>query len=166
MARKGKFLNMLEGYTKIYEQYYLLVSLCNIALSRLIFTGKLMAFICSIFGTFYIVKHYRSASPIMLAFFIAFTIDAIAFYDATCADLFKVRLVFHEFKRELDQCFHHQLFSQAPLTRKQTIALRFRVKAIPALGIREASFRCMDSKSMLAFIDFYIEQVISLLLAF
>ena len=160
----GNFAHALEEYVKVYEYYQVFIALSNVAFSRMVFTGKLMAFSCSIFGSFYVLKNYHTASRLVLAFFACLSMDAIAFYTISFRHLFRIPSFFRNWKRELEQLVCKRLVTRGRLTAEEK-ALHHRIKVKPALGIREGGFRYMESMSVLVFIDFYITELISLSLA-
>lgn len=156
---------LLEEHIKFFEKEQLFIILCNALFSRILFTGKLMAFSCSIFGTFYVVKNFRTGSIPLLANFAVFSIDALAFYVLSCRDLYEVPRVFREAKQDMLSFVCNRLSVRGRLTTEQRV-LYCRFKTKPIMGISDGGFRSMESISVLVFLDFYVNQVISLLLTF
>ena len=151
----------LDACIDTFDFFHMIVRLCNTLFNRILFTGKLGALSCSIFGTYYVLTHYSTASPILLFFIGAVSTDGIAFYVISCQKLFQVPGVMRNVKSLCAALLHEERTKLTPWDFK---VREYKIHAMPALGISDGGFRYMDSISTLIFIDFYLNQVISLLL--
>ena len=120
-----------------------------------------MALACSIFGTYYVLSSY-SDSMICTLFFAFLSVAAVSFYLGSCQYLFHIPDIFR-LRRELCHAMLHRVqkrgFEQLSIKiRKRRLA------AIPLIGYKDGSFRVLESSSSLSFIDFYVTNVITLLL--
>ena len=119
-----------------------------------------MALSCSIFGTYYVLSNY-SESIIFTIFFALLSINAIAFFLISCQLLFQVPNFVRARKELCGAMLHKAGNGFEPLD----VEIRDRrLKAIPQIGCKDGSFRVLESEASLNFIDFYVNQVISLLL--
>ena len=151
---------VIEKSIKMINYYYVLISLCNVLFSDVLFTGKLMALACSILGTFYIIFSENSSLMLML-FFGALSVQAIAFYTVSCHKLFGVKDVVGKMKENCELMVDKKGNNLTPRERK---IFHYQLKALPTIGIKDGGFRILQSESTLLFIDFYLNNVISLLL--
>ena len=151
----------LDKCINLFDYFHMIVKLCNVLFSRVLFTGKLMALSCSIFGTYYVMTHIHSSSPILLIFFTALSIQAIGFYVVSCKKLFQVPGTMGKMKQLCGSLLEKEKGKITPWDLK---VRQYKINTMPSLGISDGGFRYMDSLSTLIFIDFYLNQVISLLL--
>lgn len=152
--------DVIEKGVKRFYYYFVLISLVNILLSNIIFTGKLMALTCSILGTFYIIFGQESSLMLML-FFGACSFQALIFYTVSCQKAFGVPDLFARMRKDCKLLVNKKGNSLTPWDRK---LFHYQIKAVPAIGIKDGGFRILRSESTLLFIDFYVNSVISLLL--
>ena len=139
-----------------------MITLCNVLFSNILFTGKVMALSCSILGTYYIILEH-DASLVLTLFFGSLSIQAIAFYTVSCQKLFGIPLIFGNFTEQFELLLNKACNVMAPRERK---ILKYRIKVIPKIGIKDGGFRVLQSESTLLFIHFYLNTVISLLLLY
>ena len=148
-----------DGIEKL-GYYHTTITLCNVLFSNVSYTGKLMALTCSILGTYYLILT-REASYMLIVFFVALSIQAIAFYMISFRKLFEVPHMFASLKSHCAMMVNKEENWISPREKK---ILRYRIQIMPVIGIKEAGFRTLKIESMLDFIDFYVNTVISLLL--
>ena len=151
---------VIEQSIKRIHYHFVLNSLCNVLFSNVLFTGKLMALVCSILGTFFIIFS-EDASLMLILFFGTLSIQAFAFYTVSCHKLFGIQDVVRNLKKNCKQMVDKKGNYLTPWERK---VFYHRIKAIQAPGIKDGGFRILKSESTLLFIDFCINSVISLLL--
>lgn len=144
---------------RIYH-YFVIITLCNVLFSNVLFTGKLMALACSVLGTFYVLFS-PDASPMLMLFFGALSIQAIAFYTVSCHKLFGIQDVVAGMKENCKLMVDKEGNRLTPWERK---VFHYQINALPTIGIKDGGFRILQSESTLLFIDFYLNNVISLLL--
>ena len=140
--------------------YNVLVTLCNVLFSNVAYTSKLMALTCSILGTFYVIQS-RDASYMLIVFFGALSIQAIGFYSIAFKKLFEVPGTLETLKNHCSMLVSRKETRLTPWKRK---VLQYRIRIIPKIGIKDGGFRILESETLLLFIDFYLNSVISLLL--
>ena len=150
----------IDCYIKKYNDFHVLISLCNALFRNILFTGKLMALACSILGTYYVLSS-ENASYIFLLFFGAFSLNAILFYTIACQHLFSVPTVFERFKEHCSMMLNKR---ENVMTPWEEQVRKYRIQAMHKIGIKDGGFRVLQSVSTLLFIDFYLNTVISLLL--
>lgn len=143
------------------DYFHVVIRFCNILFSRVLFTGKLNGLSCSIFGTYFVLTHMNSASLILLLFFSALSINCIGFYLISCKKLFEVPKAMRAIKDLSANLLDNE---KENLPRWIYKVRKYKIKSMPSLGISDGGFRLMDSISVLVFLDFYLSQVISLLL--
>lgn len=133
---------------------------CNV-----LFTGKLQAFVGSILGTFYVIRNISSGSPLLLLFFATLSLNALAVYLISCKNLFELPSLMKEVKFVLATLSRKRAaFKKGkPRTNIVQTYVQRKIESIKVLGISDG-YREMDSIATLVFIDFYLGQVISLLL--
>ena len=153
-------MDFIEESIKKLDYYHVLITLCNVLFSNVLFTGKLMALACSILGTYYVILS-QDASPILMLFFVALTIQAIAFYTVSCQKLFGVPDVLGSLKNHCSMMVNKRGNGLTPQQRK---GMQYRIQMMPKIGIKDGAFRILKSQSTLLFIDFYLNTVITLLL--
>ena len=121
-----------------------------------------MALSCSIPGTYYVLSTNDSVS-IFTIFFSALSIQAIGFYTIPCEHIFRTPGNMESYKRNclivLNDMNHH-----GGVTVMDLNARRSKVNAMVRPGISDGGFRDLESMNTLLFIDFYVNNVISLLL--
>ena len=150
----------IDSHIKAMREFQVLMILCNELLGNVLFTGKIMALACAIFGTYYVLSSYNE-SIFFTVFFALLSILAITFYLISCKFLYDIPKLTQERKRlclaMLEKKENRRISQSDKLSRK------YRIRAIPELGSKDG-FRTLQSTSTLNFIDFYLSQVISLLL--
>ena len=151
---------MICKFTNKMKYYYVLITLCNVLFSNIIFTAKLMALACSMLGTYCVILR-RDASPMLMLFFGGLSFQAIAFYTTSCHKLFGVPDALDGLKENCNFMLNKKGSTLTPVEKK---ILKYRIKAVQKIGIRDGGFRILQSESTLLFIDFYVNNVISLLL--
>ena len=119
-----------------------------------------MALACSVLGTFYILFS-PDASLMLVLFFGALSIQAVAFYTVSCHKLFGIQDVVTSLKENCKLMVDKKGNS---LTARERKVFHYQIKAVPSIGIKDGGFRILRSESTLLFIDFYLNNVISLLL--
>ena len=124
-----------------------------------------MAFYCSILGTFYFLEHLDSSSPVLLAFFLAVSLEAVIFYVLSVENLYKIPRQHIGVKRACLRILNGKVLRGGRLDPYKRL-LHCRLKSKPTMAVREVGYRQLESLSTLVFIDFYVYQVISLLIAF
>lgn len=139
---------------------FVVISLCNILFSNIICTGKLMALTCSVLGTFYVI-YTQEASVVLMLFFGALSLQALTFHIISCHKLFGVQNLFSGLKENCKLVVDKGDNGLTPGERK---LFQYYIRAIPTIGIKDGGFRILQSDSTLLFINFYIDNVISLLL--
>ena len=97
----------------------------------------------------------------LMLFFGALSIQAVAFYTVSCHKLFGVPDFISSLKENCKLMVNKRGNGLTPWERK---VFHHQIKAVPKFGIKDGGFRIMHSESTLLFIDFYINNVISLLL--
>ena len=159
-ARKPVPLALVDKHINILKENYVFRTLWNVLFSNIIFTGKIIALECSIFGTYYAISSH-SDSIILAIFLASLSIIAIAFYTISCQLLLNLPDVMVTRKR---LCLGI-LTKQGNCISSWDKKMRERsIRAIRPIGCRDGSFRVLRSVSTLLFIEFYLNQVISLLL--
>ena len=152
--------DVIRKYVEKINYYFVLISLCNVLFSNVLFTGKLMALACSVLGTFYILFS-PDASWMLMLFFGALSFQAIAFYTVSCHKLFGIQDVVGSLKENCKSIVDKKENRLTPWERK---VFHYQIDAVPTIGIKDGGFRILQSESTLLFIDFYLNNVISLLL--
>ena len=157
----------LEVIQRQYQTFRVIESLANASTSQVLFTGKLMALSCSTLGSFFACRYFTFDPLSVAATVLAF--DAVIFYVLTVNQLPVFTSSIENFKR------HCRWVSAEILsTSTHNVAnipkynmLKKRIAAMPnVVGMKEGNFRYVTSISTIAFLDFYINQVIDLVLAF
>ena len=147
---------LIDYYIKKYKFYHVAVALCNVLFSRILLTLT-----CSIFGGYFVLGHARNSSVYLLLFFAVLSLESLAFFIISCRNLFEVPSTLDRYKLNLNLLLEHQRKRMSISLRKE---FRYRIKALPVLGISDGGFRKMDSISTLLYLDFFFSRVISLLL--
>ena len=119
-----------------------------------------MALACSILGTYYVILDH-DASPVLIILFGSLSFQAIAFYTVSCQKLFGVPDAFVAYKQHCRMLVNKK---ETRLTPREKKVWQYRIEAIPVIGIKDGGFRILQSESTLNFVDFYLNNVISLLL--
>ena len=153
-------LTAVQNGIQTFNYYHVLVTLCNVLFSNVLFTGKLMALACSILGTYYVILSH-DVSPMLLIFFGSLSFQAIAFYTVSCQKLFGVPDALATLKQHCNMMVNKK---QSRLTAREKKVLQYRIEVMPKVGIKDGGFRILKSESTLLFVDFYLNTVISLLL--
>ena len=119
-----------------------------------------MALTCSILGTYYILCS-QDRTYIFIIFFGFLSFNALAFYTICCHKAYEIPGLGRAMK---DRCCmmvdREQNNSMTPWEKKVS---KYRIRAWPnKIGIQDGGFRMLESSSTLEFLDFYMNQVISL----
>ena len=116
-----------------------------------------MAFTCSVLGSFYVwcfgITDLLSCAIGVLA------VAAITFYLLCLGNAYVVTETMNSIVRKIN--FRSQYF--VGVWRKE---LKQRVKSVRTLSLTEGGFRGMSRETTPEFVDFYVNQVIDLVLAF
>ena len=160
---------LLKRWIRRLYDSYVLTTLVNVLFSRILFTGKLMALTCSICGSYYAIRHiHTDGSRLLLSFFTCVSVDALAIYIISCRQLHQVPSLCREIKF---QCLYYLRKRQLEVSHvvpvsQALLEMKYILRGIPIIGVSDGGFRAMESLSTLIFIDFYVQHVISLLIAF
>ena len=154
-------LEHVDETIALFHYYHMIVKLCNVVFSQVLFSGKLLALSCSIFGTYYVIKHFHASSVILIVFFGIMSIQFIGIYTISCKELFDVPDKLRKVKRLCASLLDEVKGKITPWDFKVRV---YEISAFPSIGISDGGFRYMESISTLIFIDFFLKNVISLLL--
>ena len=152
-------LTIEDGIQKL-GYYHVLLTIFNLLVRNVLFTGKLMALTCSILGTYYVILT-REASYMLIIFFGALSIQAIAFYMVIFQKLVEVPHMLASLKNHCNMMVNKK---DNWITPREKEILQYQIQVVPTTGIKEAGFRTLRSETMLDFVGFYVNNVISLLL--
>ena len=156
----------VEEHVRQLEYFRVLLTLCNRLCTPLFFNGKLMALTCSIRGTFYVIKHLGSGSVILLLFLGSLSPEALAFYIVSIQKPATIPIICDDIKRK---CLHLLCHQRRGRTEELSSTVKLSVlklRTMPELVVRETGYHGISSLSSIVFIDFYINQVISLVITF
>ena len=169
MLKDGLKLEKVDRYLRLYDFYYTWVTLFNVLFSRILFTGKVMALSCSILGTYYVLSHSQNQSHIFTLFFGAASIQGIAFYTVSCKQLFETPENFDAYKRNCSLLTLQVKVRQGrngfrPVSVLDRKIRLYKIKSMVRTGFKDGGFRILESVNTLLFMDFYLSNVINLLL--
>ena len=150
---------------KWFQSYYVMISFCNVLFSRVLFIGKVCALIVSIFCSFFLVSNFSSESPVLLSFLLSLTIVAVVLFITSCQQIFKIPTLMEDTKFHL-LCNLHKICGNSDRFCRKRLILKLAIHSIAKVGVSDGGFRKMDSIYVLAFLDFYLHQIIALLLFF
>lgn len=147
---------MAQDWTEI-RRFTLLFNIINTCGSNCFYSGKIMAFTCSVLGTFYAIRFgltdLLSCGVAMLAF------QAIMFYLLCLGNAYVI-------PQTMDSALqHYKLMSSIHVGRFRK-ELRQRIRSVRHLTIMEGGFRGVGRGTTPEFVDFYTKEVIALVLAF
>ena len=153
---------MVEGYVRQFNVNQLIVTLSNTVCSNVVYTAKIMALTCSVLGTYYVLSSH-DASLIFTIFFAALSFDALAFYTVSCHKVCAQPGLMRVMKKQCSMMLNRERRNWMASWEKKVG--KYRVKAMPTnIGMKDGGFRTLEGVSTLEFIDFYVNQVIALLL--
>ena len=152
---------MVEEWNAKFNLYHVIVTLSNVLCSNVVYTAKVMALTCSILGTYYVLSGH-DLSILFTLFFGALSIDALAIYAISCHKCYAIPGDLRRMKELCNMMLNRRNNLMTP--REKNIG-KHRILAMPNnIGMKDGGFRTLESGSILEFLEFYVNQVISLLL--
>ena len=140
---------------------HLVVTVANLLCCNVVYTAKVMTLTCSILGTYYILSSHDT-SLLFMIFFGALSIDTLAFYIISCHKCYEVPGDLKLMKELCNIMLNRKNNLMTPW--EKNVCKRW-IHAMPNnVGIKDGSFRTLKSGSALEYLQFYVNQVISLLL--
>ena len=147
----------MKGIWKEIRRLAIIMNTCNYQAANSIFAGKVLSFTCSVLGTFYIVRF--GVTSLLSCEIGLVVLVAMILYLLCMGNAYVITETMNSVIRKID--FRSQYF--VGVWRRE---LKQRVKSVQTLSLTEGAFRGMSRKTTPEFVDFYVNQVIDLVLAF
>ena len=152
----------MESCIRKFKQNHAVLTLTNVLLRNVIYTGKVMALTCSVLGTYYVLSVHES-SFIFTTFMGFLSFNALAFYIISCQMAYAVPDDMRAIKELCSKMLSRE--KNNFMTPREKHLCKYRIKVMPNnIALQDGGFKILESASTLRFLDFYVHQVISLLL--
>ena len=132
-------------------------NLCNHVFANCFYAGKILSFTWSVLGSFYVLRF--GIIDLVSAAMALVAVDAIMFYLLCCGNAY----VITDTMGNVLQMVKLTSQSHAGMSRRE---LKQRIKSVQDVALAEGGFRKISRETTPEFVDFYVNTVIALVLAF
>ena len=135
---------------------HLCMRIYNLGTAGIIFSHKIGCLASSIFGFYFLIRlMFTQPAATCLVFFL-FAFNSMAFYTIMWENSSLIPVMFGLLRAETDVVASAQLKDRAYLKRVS--------RSIPNIGVQVGGFRIIERDSSLIFVDFVLNNVVSLLI--
>ena len=155
-----RLLRHADALCSIFRYYHTLVCFCNVLFPEVIFAAKVTSHICGILATYYVITRRQTSDFVTLGLNIVVGTAMIVFYVGSSHNLFQVPNSIGKLHQTATLMLN---MVNGKVSMEEVKARRCSLRSLPVVGITDG-FRTLDRISTLIFIEFYLYQVLSLLL--